>query len=125
MTHDFKDASFILPEDVKEKWLAALRSGEYKQCGGQLYNGYGYCCLGVLEMVTLGEVDCYPDSGDAMGMPGRISCKLMGVLFRAGHTAPAFSVGESFLAELNDTGTSFLEIADLIERGVGTYKREV
>ena len=34
-----------------QKWLTALRSGEYKQCTGQLYSNYGntdsYCCLGV------------------------------------------------------------------------------
>ena len=42
-----------IPQDIKEKWLKALRSGEYKK--GRLYlkeaNQEGdirYCCLGVL-----------------------------------------------------------------------------
>ncbi len=33
---------------VKEKWIAALRSGEYQQGDGKLRNRDGYCCLGVL-----------------------------------------------------------------------------
>ena len=33
---------------VKNKWIAALRSGEYKQAGGRLREGDCYCCLGVL-----------------------------------------------------------------------------
>lgn len=33
---------------VKNKWLEALRSGEYKQCKNRLTNGRGFCCLGVL-----------------------------------------------------------------------------
>lgn len=42
--------------DIKERWLKALRSGEYSQTPGQLGvetsnnedNANGYCCLGVL-----------------------------------------------------------------------------
>ena len=35
-------------KEVKDKWLAALRSGEYKQGKNQLIDGDNYCCLGVL-----------------------------------------------------------------------------
>ena len=36
-------------KEVKEKWLAALRSGEYKQGRGKLCSlDKEYCCLGVL-----------------------------------------------------------------------------
>jgi hypothetical protein len=34
--------------DIKQKWVAALRSGAYEQTEGVLRNGNGYCCLGVL-----------------------------------------------------------------------------
>lgn len=34
--------------EVKERWLSALRSGDYSQARGQLKNQLGYCCLGVL-----------------------------------------------------------------------------
>lgn len=34
---------------TREQWVAALRSGEFKQATGRLYKGWGdgYCCLGV------------------------------------------------------------------------------
>lgn len=37
-------------QDVKEKWLTALRSGEYRQGTGALKDSTrnAYCCLGVL-----------------------------------------------------------------------------
>jgi hypothetical protein len=45
--------------DIKAKWVAALRSGEYQQGRGRLKTGDAFCCLGVL-------CDCYgkehPDS---------------------------------------------------------------
>ena len=34
--------------DVKDLWVAALRSGTYTQTTGALQNAYGFCCLGVL-----------------------------------------------------------------------------
>ena len=38
-----------MKKDTKEKWVAALRSGEYKQCQGELKDDSGaHCCLGVL-----------------------------------------------------------------------------
>jgi hypothetical protein len=37
-----------MDEIIKEKWVAALRSGEYKQGTCQLRNGSTFCCLGVL-----------------------------------------------------------------------------
>jgi hypothetical protein len=33
---------------IKEKWIAALRSNEYKQAQGYLHTNEGFCCLGVL-----------------------------------------------------------------------------
>lgn len=48
-----------MTKELRDKWVAALRSGKYKQTTGALYGGtgnidtdgereYGYCCLGVL-----------------------------------------------------------------------------
>jgi len=39
-----------MKEVIKKKWVAALRSGEYKQGQRQLHNADGdkFCCLGVL-----------------------------------------------------------------------------
>lgn len=41
--------------ELKDKWLAALRSGEYQQTRSALKNEDGYCCLGVLAHVYSGD----------------------------------------------------------------------
>lgn len=45
-----------MPRDIAKKWLTALRSGKYKQGYGRLYDGNGYCCLGVLQKEVSGNV---------------------------------------------------------------------
>ena len=35
-------------QQIKQLWVNALRSGEYKQATGRLRKNDGYCCLGVL-----------------------------------------------------------------------------
>jgi len=38
-----------MKKEMKEKWIAALRGGKYKQCQGELKDDSGrHCCLGVL-----------------------------------------------------------------------------
>lgn len=37
-----------MKEDIKRRWLKALRSGEYKQSRTYLKSENGFCCLGVL-----------------------------------------------------------------------------
>jgi hypothetical protein len=34
--------------DIKQKWVAALRNGEYEQTRAVLRSNGGFCCLGVL-----------------------------------------------------------------------------
>lgn len=36
-----------LPSEFKAAWIKALRSGEYTQTKDFLFDGKGYCCLGV------------------------------------------------------------------------------
>lgn len=42
----------MMNPELKQKWIAALESGEYKQARKVLYDGEGYCCLGVLCRVA-------------------------------------------------------------------------
>jgi len=51
--------------EVKELWLAALRSGEYKQGRQRLRTDDEFCCLGVLcdLAVKAGAVDGFDDGG--------------------------------------------------------------
>jgi len=37
---------------LKDKWIEALRSGEYEQSRGGLHEEDGHCVLGVLDMVN-------------------------------------------------------------------------
>ena len=41
--------------EIKAKWLAALRSGEYEQTRNTLRNCKGFCCLGVLTDLYIKE----------------------------------------------------------------------
>lgn len=52
--YDNTELNRKLPTDVKERWLIALRSGDYKQVKAALRKvrsdkEIGYCCLGVLS----------------------------------------------------------------------------
>lgn len=138
---DFYKASFALPKDVKDKWVAALRSGEYAQCEGRMsrevmldgYQTTGYCCLGVLEKITIGQVI-------SDGTPSAESANAIGIVFAfkdatepdgtnnygevcGSHFSVSRQGEEVMLTNLNDNGTSFSEIADLIEENVETYER--
>lgn len=54
-----------MKQDIKERWLAALRSGEYPQAEGYLapaimdddeqYKPRGFCCLGVLCEIAVAD----------------------------------------------------------------------
>jgi hypothetical protein len=43
--------------ELKAKWVAALRSGSYKQTHGQLVKHDAYCCLGVWCVINGYTVD--------------------------------------------------------------------
>lgn len=101
-----------MDQELKQKWVSALRSGDYKQGKYQLRdNNNQYCCLGVLCVVSnkkLSEDGIY-------------------VLDDAGKKAPQSFFGELMggvhlnkLIHMNDTrnNSSFLEIADYIEQNL-------
>ena len=46
-----------MKKEIADKWIAALRSGEYKQVQAYLHTQAGYCCLGVLCDVISKEFD--------------------------------------------------------------------
>lgn len=49
---------------IKADWIAALRSGEWKQARGQLHKDGAYCCLGVLcevAGIAHNDMDCLSD----------------------------------------------------------------
>lgn len=53
---------------LQRKWLRELRSGKYRQTTGVLFNGRGYCCLGVAARFVCGvepkQAAGYPTPGE-------------------------------------------------------------
>lgn len=113
-----------LPKRLKTKWVKALRSGEYKQATGALYDPdqEGYCCFGVLgkligksdeEMAHQGNLD---HLGDVEGIPSQFipnveeECPLVDklVLFNDGKYNDK--------TEKTEGGKSFKYIANWIEK---------
>ena len=113
---------------VKEKWLEALRSGEYKQVDGFLRTrSDGYCCLGVLSQIASDEgvVDQPKEVNGAYRWTNENGASnnmylLPEVMEWAGLDSHSGSITtEDYhlsLSQKNDEGTPFSEIADLIEK---------
>jgi hypothetical protein len=123
------DTTIYMPKETLQKWLTALRSGEYKQATGALENGGGYCCLGVLQMCTDGKVERYYGTPEkpAEGLPTVDWLQSNSITFLDHLGGSATDCREPFLSSLNmlasiandgdnDYGQyNFLEIADAIE----------
>lgn len=115
-------------EDIKYRWLVALRSGEYKQGQMVLHNmaNDSYCCLGVLcelyckEHPDLSvksqcghEFEYYFDAHEVL--PPEI---IEWAGFDEFVSNPSLKLecdNKISIAELNDNGKTFDEIANLIE----------
>lgn len=111
-------------KEHRRLWVEALRSGKYQQTTGALHdNTGGFCCLGVAcDISGLGEwnptyIEEYrtpdfrhegtleTDVRNWLGLRGE-----EGEIGGDDETPPSTS-----LASLNDNGSSFAEIADIIE----------
>ena len=99
-----------MPKELKQKWIDALRSGEYPQTVGTLCNVNGFCCLGVLEYVAVGAIELHPDRGTSAAMPSDDFYARNNITdVYEGFITPAA------LSRVNDDRVTFLEIADDIE----------
>lgn len=106
-----------LPADFKEKWIKALRSGEYEQSTGFLYNPAqgGYCCLGVACNISGIPKEKLVSVGDIWSLNKILNEDLTGIpdiLKEENETGSLVFQ----LIQMNDTsGMSFGQIADWIE----------
>jgi len=106
---------------IKQKWVDALRSGDYQQTKGRLHNEYGFCCLGVLCDLYGKEnnVEWEPSTHykNAYMFQDTVAVLPLSVMewVGVGEDNPPVNGGPFTLAELNDRGFTFNEIADLIE----------
>lgn len=121
--------------EFQEKWVAALRSGEFKQGKHVLRSDDGeYCCLGVAcellardgkvervirddQVVGFRGPDTRPFDGYASALLTDDIVPLVGVFSPAG--ALSFTNIGDTLSDMNDDGRPFEEIADVIEKAFG------
>ena len=117
-----KNIEDITPEEFLPQWVEALRSGEYKQGKEELGKKQAneYCCLGVACVLLNKLTGQEPNWGGCLGnyylMSAGETTALSGkegLLFNS----PTGRIRGSFenLAEMNDSGATFDEIADFIE----------
>jgi hypothetical protein len=102
-----------MDKELKAKWIAALRSGKYKQTSGVLkaFDG-SMCCLGVLRHV----ID--PSSEETLEESEYLSehmAELAGLAPYQSDAGAVLSNPQKLLADQNDMGKSFAEIANIIE----------
>lgn len=110
--------------EIKQLWLGALRSGEYKQGARCLRSrrGCALCCLGVLCDIHAKQTggEWYADRSGNRAYDGEVSLLPSSVVEWAGladedpFVIPPTVPGRR-LSSLNDNGMSFPEIADAIE----------
>jgi hypothetical protein len=111
---------------IKRIWLSQLRSGKIRQVKGalckyvKLEDEYGFCCLGVLCNIYAHEnnvkwdkqsdngIDCYCSFRNYAGV-------LPKIVSEWSYVSPS---QERLLAEMNDRGESFEDIADYIEKNL-------
>jgi len=113
-----------LDRDVKRKWLAALRSGEFEKGQHCLYDGDSYCCLGVLCKV-IGAEERHTDGDERVEFGSNDNDKegfnwgylSQGLLDEVGITDD----DQRVLSTMNDRqNKSFKTIARVIERNILT-----
>ena len=117
--------------EIKQQWVAALRSGEYRQGKYMLHNvdENTYCCLGVLCDLAVkaglqvdksagkhNEYTVIAYDGNQYSLPALV-IEWAGLETDIPETAVEDEGGEPMnVAQLNDRGWSFVQIADVIER---------
>lgn len=106
------DVCIVLPPVFKRKWLQALRSDEYAQATNYLASpNEGFCCLGVAANICEIGVNNLFDAGTLSDLEPKFHRRLP----KAFLTREGCKV-QSQLAEFNDCGYSFKQIAQWIEK---------
>jgi hypothetical protein len=108
--------------EIKQKWVQALKSGKYRQGKGSLKNKLNeYCCLGVLcdlhskETSIKWNGDVYLDK--CIQLPSEVMewAGIDNMVGRSGMVDSDINLRPIYLTDLNDSGRTFKEIAEIIE----------
>lgn len=146
-----QNINVVMPQNAAVKWLTDLRSGQYTQTDGILYNveTEGYCCLGLQQMGAIGKIelaDVFDHQGNgeyrtiaalteggtdvpirAAGIPSIQYLRSQGIFYadENGYESeiPYLYVNGNYqsVALLNDDGHSFAQIADYLEAYMAVY----
>lgn len=119
--------------ELKARWIAALRSGDYTRGVGGLGHADGaaqkrYCCLGVLcdvekECLAAAGVEVWWESNTlhvggfaGISYPSPLACQVLGLSNAFWHLTIVTQDGTNpSLDHLNDNGFTFDQIADIID----------
>ena len=103
---------------IKALWIAALRSGEYKQGKHQLRDGDSFCCLGVLCNIHAQEhPEIAAEQIDPDSYMGAFALLPFEVIGWAGLDTANPVIAGLHMSLWNDIrGADFNKIADLIEQ---------
>lgn len=107
--------------DNAKEWVAALRSGEYSQGTGHLYDGINHCCLGVgCRIFGLAARHKVKKNGDGVwtfnGQDKELPLEVMEWLGLSSLGGNYLINGVFSALDIdNDDGKTFAELADIIE----------
>ena len=110
--------------EIKKDWVAALRDGSYEQGKGQLRNSENkFCCLGVLcdlaEQAGVVTAEYDKDDGYYYGGNNGYLPEVVREWAGLDRDDPEVQYEDEYdhrsLSALNDEGSTFFEIADLVE----------
>jgi hypothetical protein len=128
---DAPQAEKYTPNPAEAALIAALRSGEFKQGTRRLRPGDSFCCLGVAcelyrretghgewvddDDIYVGPIHTFKleerPFGESSVLPVQVM-RWLGWVDQAGYLS-----ADDCLTHRNDSGSTFSEIADLIEQG--------
>jgi len=113
-----------LTKKFKEKWIAALRSGSYEQGKSYLFDGEGYCCLGVACALVGVQDSLMEDRSWPWYLKGYLPNNFPKLLleditnYNPDHPTSRQKTPVTKLAAMNDHGRSFKYIANWIEKNL-------
>jgi hypothetical protein len=104
--------------DRRDQWIAALLSGDYQQGKAYLHRGDKWCCLGVLSDLAVGAGVIPPPTEDDGIYTYGANCDTDLLPSEVSEWAQVDKAGNygatGCLANDNDRGATFEEIAELI-----------
>lgn len=115
-----------MKKDIAEKWITALRSGEYEQGKYLLHNlnNNTFCCLGILcelalqDGVDITVIDTLAGANSYDGCKFVLPLSVQNWSGMRSVDGTAKSQIYLSLSGLNDAGTTFEEVAEIIERNM-------